>query len=178
MFYCPYHHAEANDVTKQKDLGRFYQHLLDQKTRPTKIHSQKEQQTRHHLSSAVSEEKSGPVQEQSTESRHSEGSVEDQVPRFSVSPLSDRLDGSHTDQAVQDLDVSDAAEIRGSPDKGQEAKKKHNSSGSCPDEESIEERRKKLFAKRTTEDARFSAMERYLARKKQKMSQPVVVSDD
>ena len=170
-------HAEANDVTKQKDLGRFYQHLLDQKTRPTTHGSQQEQQ-RHLAPLQDSEHKSGPVLEQSACRHQVEGSVDDKVSRFSESPLSNQSDDRQTDQAEQNLEVVDAAEIQDLPAKGQEARKKHDSLRPCPDEESVEKQRKKLFAKRTTDDAQFSAKERYLARKKQKLSQPAIVSDD
>lgn len=170
--------SEANDVTKQSDLGRFYQHLLDEKTRVTKNRGQQEQSIQ--LTLEVDERKSEPAaQEQSADGPLTEASVEDKVPRISVSLLSNQSDdNSHTGQAVQDLEAVDATETQDLPDKGQEARKEHNTLEPCLDEESVEERRKKLFAKRTTDDARLSAKERYLARKKQRMSHPVIASDD
>ena len=151
--------------------------MLDQKTRLTTLGSQQEQQ-RHLPPLQVSEHKSGPVSEQSAGRPQVEGNVGDKLPRFSESPVSSQSDDSHTDQAVQNLEVVDTAEIQGLPAKGQEAREKDDSLRPCPDEESVEEQRKKLFAKRTTDDAHFSAKERYLARKKQKLSQPVIISDD
>ena len=45
-------------------------------------------------------------------------------------------------------------------------------------EESQEEKRRRLFAKRTNEDTAMSAKERYLARKRAKLSQPTISTDD
>ena len=45
-------------------------------------------------------------------------------------------------------------------------------------EESQEEKRQRLFAKRTNEDTAISAKERYLARKRAKLSQPTTSTDD
>ena len=53
----------------------------------------------------------------------------------------------------------------------------HESVGSVV-EESQEEKRRRLFAKRTNEDTAMSAKERYLARKRAKLSQPTISTDD
>ena len=45
-------------------------------------------------------------------------------------------------------------------------------------EESQEEKRQHLFGKRTNEDTAMSAKERYLARKRTKLSQPTISTDD
>ena len=45
-------------------------------------------------------------------------------------------------------------------------------------EESQEEKRQHLFAKRTNEDTGMSAKERYLAPKRAKLSQPTTSTDD
>ena len=45
-------------------------------------------------------------------------------------------------------------------------------------EESQEEKRQHLFAKRTNENTAMSAKERYLARKRAKLSQPTMSTDD
>ena len=45
-------------------------------------------------------------------------------------------------------------------------------------EESQKEKRRRLFAKRTNEDTAMSAKERYLARKRAKLSQPTISIDD
>ena len=44
--------------------------------------------------------------------------------------------------------------------------------------ESQEEKRQYLFAKRTNEDTAMSAKERYLARKRVKLSQPTISTDE
>ena len=45
-------------------------------------------------------------------------------------------------------------------------------------EESQEEKRRRLFAKRTNEDTAMSAKERYLACKRTKLSQPTISTND
>ena len=44
--------------------------------------------------------------------------------------------------------------------------------------ETIEEKRRRLFTKRTSDEAAMSAKERYLARKRAKISEPVIAKDD
>ena len=45
-------------------------------------------------------------------------------------------------------------------------------------EENQEEKRRRLFAKRTNEDTAMSTKERYLACKRAKLSQPTISTDD
>ena len=45
-------------------------------------------------------------------------------------------------------------------------------------EESQEDKRQRLFAKRTNEDTGMSAKERYLARKRANLLQPTISTDD
>lgn len=47
-----------------------------------------------------------------------------------------------------------------------------------PRKETIEERRKRIFAKRTNDESALSAKERYLSRKRAKLSEPVIINED
>lgn len=160
---------EANDVTKQNDLSRFYHHLLHQEIRVSDKSSQ--------LSLEMDVQESGEVQKPDGRSEHLEESVHDNEPDLLLSLLN-QSDDSHADQGTQDSEAVGAEELHGSVHREQVASDVHSSPRPSPNEEILEERRKKFFAKRTTDDARLSAKERYLARKKQKLSQPVIATDD
>ena len=173
---CFFFITERNDVTKEKDLSRLYRHLLHQKTSHpittnqniVKEKSDKNVTKLKDVKKNVIDEDIKGEERMAVErgESQSEERVPPALPMETNLPLSEDVDEvelSHT-TFKQSSDVVD------------------QHTGETKPEESIEiseeEKRKRFFLKRTSDAAATSAKERYLARKRAKVSQPVTVPDD
>ena len=160
--------AEANAVTKQKDLSRFYKHILHQQTSGTEKKSvpssppaTREENRRRGEDTHRREERSREAGERETEEEDSGRNRAERSPeaeaerkRDSVSP--ERLESPDKEP---DSDGKDPAPASGSPAEQQETKPVDPA-----------ERRKAASAKRTGDQALQSARERYLTRKRARLS--------
>lgn len=144
----------VNDVTKQQDMGLFYRHLLTQQIDSDKV--------------TMSNKK------------------KPDYPTTTTASGENRLTTNEgTDLSTEGVDVGDEDSLSPSDDTHNKAPPHEDGSSSVANSEptepvpiSKEERIRIAAAKRTTEDSLMSARERYMARKKAKISQPVIQSDD
>ena len=154
-----------NDVTKENDLGRMYKHLLNQKTTmhaiPLDDGGKKSTTIINDKDNVIEVDKSetdlhaGTLNDKDNDSEQQSQSLSDET-----SIRNDNTGVNNSDEVVVDeISVEDNV---------------------CSEEmkETKEERRRRLFAKRTSNDAAMSAKERYLARKKSKLSQPTIIVND
>ena len=163
-------------MTKEKDLSRLYRHLLHQKTShplTTNQDNVKEKSDKNVVKSKdvkknVIEEDIKGEERVAVERGKSESEerVPPVLPIETDLPLSEDVDEvelSHT-TSEQSSDVVDQHTVETKSEESIEI--------------SEEEKRKRFFLKRTSDAAATSAKERYLARKRAKVSQPVIVPDD
>ena len=146
--------TEANDITKQKDLSRFYQHLLNQRG-----------------STAAKENPSSSIMSQSR--RRSGGSEGEE--ETTAMDTSRQLDERTLEEQEKELSPheSENSEAELNHSKSQDDGDAEAPTGVAEDtavEVDIEERRRIASAKRTDSQAFKSAKERYLARKKARLA--------
>ena len=169
--------TEANDVTKQKDLTRFHKHLFDRitsgpsgsdasekdKEKPSPSKSpDKTNARRYSRESDQSDRRDRPAHGE-TSSRERERPRDRERRHSSPRRRSRTESGSQDHPPVHERteSVSSMDSVKSPTDETARQK-----------EIEKEERRKVASAKRTDEEAQLSARERYLARKKMKLSGP------
>ena len=142
-----------NDVTKQNDLSQFYRNILDKKSN-----------SKTEMKVEIKEDK------QSIKTIELSQDVEDDTQNNVIDNV---------------VDTEESIELSlGLSPEHDDKQHKVDHSDNLPEsivsvvEESQEEKRRRLFAKRTNEDTAMSAKERYLARKRAKLSQPTISTDD
>ena len=160
MTSSPFLSIERNDVTKQDDLGRMYKYLLNQKTsqEPLEKRTNRREEVPHEEDvkrQGVSESEED-TKEKSSKSESSPTSQ----PQAAVTDDEQNEENSESIVGGVSLIESISDPLPAEP------------------QETKEERRKRLFSKRTSEEAALSAKERYLARKRAKVSQPTIANDD
>ena len=189
MFYF-YHLLEINDVTKQNDLSRFYRNMLERKT-TTKVDTRDTITPVKNSSAHLEREK-----DQSIGSIRSGDSTEDRNSTADSEPvviINDDARDEDEDKPVDTISTDPCTPTEDNnlqpdtvkPDDSTPQSVHVESVESDGVEETVtavketaEERRRRLFAKRTNEEQAMSAKERYLARKKAKLSEPVISTDD
>lgn len=142
-----------NSVTKEKDFSRFYRHLLHQQTSP--------------LPSEVART---PTSEQNSkeEDRGREKAVVDDHER-----TTEERETREAEEIIERLgDTSPLRDIEGAQRGDDHSRPLEPATESTPTvvKEDPEEKRKRASAKRTNEESLMSARERYLARKRAKVS--------
>uniref|UniRef100_A0A1X7UMV9 Uncharacterized protein n=1 Tax=Amphimedon queenslandica TaxID=400682 RepID=A0A1X7UMV9_AMPQE len=158
-------HQKLNDVTKETDLSRFYRNVLERKTTgaPSSTTEEQEQdrekEDRHDYTDTFEQNDNEPLDEAGSED--DEGGNNDE---------GSGNEGSPPEKETDELDEEER----------QEAKEDSPPVPTVPEPqpETVEERRKRIFAKRTNEESALSAKERYLARKRAKLSEPTVITED
>ena len=142
--------VEANDVTKQKDMSRFYQHLLNQTAQEKPVSA---------TTSIIMEkptEKKATEEEDAAACDRSNGSPLRDDKEMNPSPSTSPVHENTAPSSSPEPEPPSAAEIAAAK---------------------LEQRRI-ASAKRSTDTTVLSAKDRYLARKKAKLSEPVIGSDD
>ena len=165
-------------MTKESDLSRFYRNMLERKTtgKPTSASIiEKEEQMREAVEKQEKEERkseSNTAQDDEDDQTLDKADIEIEESHDSGNEESGNEESKSDEQTNKEVSIEEKTDatdtILPAPPTVPEA----------PPQETTEERRKRIFAKRTNEEAALSAKERYLARKKAKMSQPSVAIED
>lgn len=169
-------YLEQNDVTKQDDLSRFYRNMFERKTsgQPTTSEQDKREEMthvrprQHHndIPQTPVIEKQVNSNKEDEEGKDSTSTMEQEEEENDVTEKESETQDIQSDQELSDNDSTSEQTTLPVP------------TVESPPVETLEERRKRIFAKRTDEDAALSAKERYLARKRAKLSQPIIATDD
>jgi coiled-coil domain-containing protein 55 len=192
---------KMNDVTKQNDLSRFYRNVLERKTssQPPSSRTLPERKTSsqiphdsrplHPSPSTAHQHKDTSATTAEIEQEERRHRVEDERTEETSSPIlnereetemeNDDVITEGTSDRVIETDIVKENEVNERISDGDVDMTTDN--GNVPVEavkETAEEKRKRIFAKRTNEDQAMSAKERYLARKRAKLSQPTLNNDD
>lgn len=156
------YYLAVNDVTKQKDLSKFYRHFFHEQTSPEKATPTRDEQRApadhrrdHHKERRRSSERRRSTEE---EERVKEKSPD---PKREESSEEEPLEGgesNHDTEIVQERPSSASAAVSDLP--------------ATTETVTLEERRRVVSAKRTNEETFQSAKERYLARKRAKLTNP------
>ena len=173
------------DVTKQKDMSRFHRTLLNKMT--TGGGAEEEEPRRHEQHGRTSSSgESSKLEENSSRERvlveDDEGNPSSVGPA-EQEPKTGDSEPEHEEVPATDPGLSSSPSPPLGDDHLHDNRKEDGGQGSSiveakPQEMSKEEKRTMLTAKRTNEDALSSAKERYLARKRAKISAPIVSTDD
>ena len=158
---------ELNDVTKETDLSRFYRNVLERKTTGAPSSTTEEQEQDREKEDRGHHNYTDTTQQNNNEPLDQAGSEDD-------------ASGNNDEGSANEESASEKETEKFDEEERQEPKEDSPPIPTVPkpQPETIEERRKRIFAKRTNEESALSAKERYLARKRAKLSQPTVITED
>ena len=152
--------TEANDITKQEDLSRFYRHLLHQQDGTT-------------ATTAADEKAKSPLPLESGSRRLSkskEGEERIAKAERQETPAEDTKRTPEKELSPQKTESSAIEPQPSPPSQGLSEVQSGLSTSVEQQEMDIEERRRVASAKRTDSQAFMSAKERYMARKRAKIA--------
>ena len=167
--------TEANDITKQKDLSRFYRHLLHQQD-GTAVTTADEKKAKSSLPLESGRRRSSESKEREEREEREEGEEREEREERRV-----KVEGQETaavdakrtpeeEPSPQEME-SLAIEPQPGPPSQSLSEVQSGVSGTVEQQEmDSEERRRIASAKRTDSQAFMSAKERYMARKRAKMA--------
>lgn len=180
--------VEVDDVTKQKDMSKFHRTLLNQiaaedgGSGEAKGRARRQEEERGRKVS-LGETSAADMQEQSPDREEQEpgdSTFRHENSEYRLGNLGQESTGG--ERLVADPEVGSRSDSQGrdgdTPELDKRSGEETDVAQCLPAVVDKEERRKMASAKRTNEETLGSAKERYLARKRIKLSAPVISSDD
>ncbi len=170
---------EADAVTKQVDMSRFHRNLLDRITEQAPSHESKEEEKEEEVNKErVLEKEGGGRQDKERQDKAGQSGGQDLGQgQAGVLKGEAELEGSGEGDNGSSIPPDSGQTDEGSSSMASTSSEPDTVAPLFPPTVDKEMRRKLAFAKRTNEDNLSSAKDRYLARKRAKLSAPAISND-